>query len=288
MAVEFDGQLAMHHDALSEAQRRVVEVLLGDRAEAAFMGADEVAQRAGVSVATTVRLAQRLGFDGYPALRGSLQQGFRARRTLGERLRDVPAHNGVLSTLVANELSAMSAAVTSIPEESLMGAAAALRSARRVFVHARGHATVVGDLLCRRLRRLGVAVTPLFGDARDVAEQLHVLDGDDVLACVALRRQPPLYGAVVDHAAERGAATVVISDAVGSLLRPQADHLLATSRGPHDGYLTVVVPTLVTEALAVAVGRLDPDAPGRLDRLERLITTLSEASTVPPTNAKPT
>lgn len=276
MAADFDGQLAMHQDGLSGAQRRVVEVLLGDRAEAAFMGAEEVAQRAGVSVATAVRLAQRLGFDGYPALRGSLQRAFRARRTLGERLRDVPADDGVLSTLVANEVSALSGAVASISEESLTSAARSLRRARRVFLHARGHATVVGELLGRRLRRLGVVVAPLFGDARDVAEQLHLLDGDDALACVALRRQPPLYGAIMDHAIERGAATVVISDAAGSLLRPSPEHLLATSRGPHDGYLTVVVPTLVAEALAVAVGRLDPDAPAGLDRLERLILTLSE------------
>lgn len=274
VGVEFKERLEHQRDALSAAQQRVVEVLLGDRAEAAFMGADEVAQRAGVSVATTVRLAQRLGYEGYPALRGSLQEEFRTHRSLGERLRDVPSTTGILPTLVAGEQAALGAAVTSVTDEELIAAARVIRGAERVFVHARGHATVVGELLVRRLRRLGRTVIALFGEGREIAEQLHTIDAGDVVISLALRRQPPLYAAVMRYATAQGATTVVIGDAAGSLLQPRPDHLLAASRGPHDGYLTIVVPTLIAEALAVAVGRLDPEAPATLDRLEQLIDEL--------------
>jgi len=272
VGVSFDDQLAVHQQSLPDGQRRVVEVLLGDRGEAAFLPADEVARRAGVSVATTVRVAQRLGFDGYPALRGALQRDLRT--TLGQRLRDLPATDDVLATLLAREQSALSGVVSSIPESTITAAATAVHCADRVFISARGHSSAVAELLCRRLRRLGRPVISLTGAGRDVAEALHLLTARDAVVAVALRRQPPLLAAILRHAAKVGAATVVVSDAAGPLLRPRPDHLLASARGVHNGYQTLVVPVLIAEALALAVARLDPAAPAVLDGLERLIETL--------------
>ena len=272
MGKSFDGQLAVHERGLSEAQRRVVEVLLGDRDEAAFLPATELAKRAGVSVATTVRVAQRLGFDGYPALRGALQRDLRT--TLGQRLREVEAPGGVLASMLANERAALAGVTSAVPEAELTAAATAIRSARRVFVYGFGHASAVAELLQRRVRRLGLPTTMLAGEGRDVAEQLHLLDAGDAVIAIALRRQPPAYSVVLRHAGEVGAASIVLSDAVGPLLRPRGDHVLAASRGPEGGYQTVVVPVLIAEALALAVARLDPDAPAVLDQLERLIDEL--------------
>ena len=50
---------------LTPGQRRVAEILMANQHEAAFLGIEELAERAGSSVATVVRFAKSLGYAGF-------------------------------------------------------------------------------------------------------------------------------------------------------------------------------------------------------------------------------
>lgn len=64
---------------LTPAERRVVQILLGDYPAAALQSVARLAQDAGVSAPTVVRLVAKLGFAGYPHLQDVLRAELSAR-----------------------------------------------------------------------------------------------------------------------------------------------------------------------------------------------------------------
>jgi DNA-binding MurR/RpiR family transcriptional regulator len=66
---------------LTPAERRVVQVLLGDYPAAGLQSVARLAQEAGVSAPTVVRLVAKLGFAGYPSLQDVLRAELSVRAT---------------------------------------------------------------------------------------------------------------------------------------------------------------------------------------------------------------
>lgn len=66
---------------LTPAERRVVQILLGDYPAAGLQSVARLAQDAGVSPPTVVRLVAKLGFTGYPHLQDALRGELSARAT---------------------------------------------------------------------------------------------------------------------------------------------------------------------------------------------------------------
>ncbi|TIV97849.1 MAG: MurR/RpiR family transcriptional regulator, partial [Mesorhizobium sp.] len=58
--------------SLTPSEERIVQVLLTDYPAAGLGTATSLAKRAGVSDPTVVRLAMKLGFEGFPALQRRL------------------------------------------------------------------------------------------------------------------------------------------------------------------------------------------------------------------------
>ena len=64
-------------ERLSDGARRVAELVLSRPEEMALLPAAKVARQLGVSESTVVRFATTIGYDGYPALRQTLQSELR-------------------------------------------------------------------------------------------------------------------------------------------------------------------------------------------------------------------
>lgn len=263
-------------DRFSPADRRVVDVLLSHPAEAAVLPAEQVATRAGVHVAAATRLAQKLGYTGYPHLRSSLQAELLGAVDAEERMRarlDRTAGDDLLATLVEDELGSLAELPRTISQEVVDGAAARILKARRVLLFARGNATVLANLLARRLRRTGTLVTDLTVTDRDVAEELVSLREDDLIVVLAFRRPPRVLPAIVQTVRETGCGLLVLTDVLGLPAGAPEDTLvLAAPRGNGREYQSLTVPMALSNALVLAVARADQDsASTALTRLDTLI-----------------
>lgn len=268
-------------DALSDADRRLVRELLADRTGAAFLSAEELAQRAGTSQATAVRLAQKLGFRGYPELRETLQAELRAGVGLSDRVRRrLGGDTSPLARFVTTELDRLAELPSQVDEARIDAAARILSGARTVYVFGQGHATALVELASRRLRRSGLSVRQLDRRGRDLAERVADMGPDDAVLAFALRHRPPGFAALLTHALDMGAASVVVADVIGPMLRPAPDHLLAASRGDDDDFQSLIVPMAITEALVLSIAGVDDGRALRhLDRLAHLIDRFAEDHT---------
>lgn len=262
-------------ERLTASDRRIIEVLLGQQGEAVFLSAAQLAERAQVHETTATRLAQKLGFSGYPDLRAQLQKELMQGQDAAGRMRrsvSKVADGSYLADVVQSELAALEQLTRSIDQSDVDIASDMIVAAQRVFIFAQGHATAVSAFLQRRLDRFGMTTVMLTGRGRDIAERLTSLTSRDLVLFLAFRKQPTDYAAVMGHAAQVGAATLLISDLAGPTMAPAAAHLLAAPRGRSGTeFQTPVVPmTIVNAILLTIAGRHEQKAVAKLEELASL------------------
>lgn len=260
-------------EALTATDRRLIAVLQAQPAEAAFWFAADLTEPLGLHQSAATRLAQRLGFDGYPRMRDALRQDYLTGGGPSQRVRGrLERHpDDVLGGFVEDEVAALSALPRHVAQQELDDLAERITAARHVLLFGQGNATVLVELLQRRLRRNGILVSTLGGSVRDIAEQLAVTGEDDLILACAFRRTPRDLPPLIEVAQASGAYVAVITDTLLSL-SPQPDAVLAAPRGGVDDFLSLTVPMAIANALVLTVARRAPErAISALDRLETLL-----------------
>lgn len=260
---------------LTEADQKLIATMLENRAEAAFLSGPQLSQRASVHEATVTRLAQKLGYRGFPDLRAQLQREVLDDQDAATSMRRSVAkveHGDYLTDLIAAEISALETLARSVPQSDVDLAADIIFEGRRVFVFGQGHAQSVAGFLQRRLDRFGMTTIALTGRGRDIAERMVSMDKSDVVIALAFRKQPQSYAPLVQHARRVGARTILISDLAGPLMEPIADLMLAAPRGRSGSeFQTPTIPFAIVNGIVLTIaGRHEREVIGRLEKLSEL------------------
>ena len=246
-----------HDGSLTPSEKELVKQILYNLEETAMLPAAELASRVGAHESTAIRLVQKLGFSGYRSFRRALQSELLDTVDYPDRIQRRLSRSHSLADLVEDEIGALEALPEAISEEELSKAAALVIGARRVFLYARGHATLLVEMMDRRLRRYGFDTVDLRVEARDLAEHVVTLGPDDVILGFVLRHIQPGYLPLMLHAQEVNAPSIMVADTIGPLLRPRPNVLLWASRGMKGESLTHVVPLTICNALLLTIADLD-------------------------------
>lgn len=270
--MSFKAVVASSTARLSASEERVMNVLLGD--EMSGITAAEVAERAQTHESTVVRLAKKLGYRGYPELRGDLRKDETpVEHHQGQIMRGESGYD--LSAFIADEIRALKRLPHFVPQEDLDAAAKTLHASRTVYLFSRSDERPTLDLLARRMRRLGLTTVTLGTTPKDIAERFASFDENSTLIAMALREAPGQLATLVSEAARRGGKTILISDVPGYRFRPSPDHLITARRGDDTEYRTQLIPAALAYALQLAVFHTDPAryqaARDGIDDLTRLL-----------------
>ncbi|WP_082530237.1 MurR/RpiR family transcriptional regulator [Rhizobium sp. Root1203] len=268
-------RIKTHSSKLTDSDQKIIAVLMENRAEVAFLSGPQLAQRAQVHEAGATRLAQKLGFKGFPDLRSQLQREVLEGQDAANRMRRSVSkveHGAFLADLIHAEMSALETLSRSISQEEINKAADMIFGGRRVFVFGQGHALSVATFLQRRLDRFGMTTITLTGRGRDIAERMGSMEAGDVVVALAFRKQPQSYAPLLRHAMRVGARTVLISDLAGPTMDPQAELMLAAPRGRSGSeFQTPTVPFAIVNGIVLTIaGRHEREIIGRLENLSEL------------------
>jgi DNA-binding MurR/RpiR family transcriptional regulator len=279
--VEVADRIGKSSTSLTTAERRVAEVVLANPQLVAFGTVADLAEGAGSGAATVVRLATKLGFEGFSALQASVQQDLANQlRPAAERIRDPEAHDS-LNTHLQLELGNVQTTLGEIDQLALADVVAHLADpARRVYMlsgdASRGVAAqFVGDLSALRPN-----VTMVDGNDVAVRRTVALMEESDVLVTLDLRRYDRWLVEAARTAAQAGVWMVSIADSVLSPVAACAQRTLvvtAAGAGPFDSHVGTLA--LMNVLVAGAAIRLRGVATERLDRAEaawRVSNALSE------------
>jgi DNA-binding MurR/RpiR family transcriptional regulator len=263
---------------LTDTDHKIIATLLDNRAETAFLSGPQLAERASVHEATATRLAQKLGYKGYPDMRAQLQRELIDGQDAANRMRRSVSkveHGDYLADLIASEVSALENLSRCVSQSDIDAAADMIFEARKVFIFGQGHALSVASFLHRRLDRFGMTTITLTGRGRDIAERLVSMGQGDVAVALAFRKQPGGYAPLMSHAAASGARTILISDLAGPVMEPKAELMLAAPRGRSGSeFQTPTIPFAIVDAILLTIaGRHEKQTIGKLEKLSELFSS---------------
>jgi DNA-binding MurR/RpiR family transcriptional regulator len=228
------AQLRTGLSGLPEAERRVAELLIAQPTEAGYDSVGRLAERAGVSPATVVRLSRRLGYAGYAALKLAIaheagradQFGYsRADRAAGSAAR---LHERVM----ADDAHSIRGGAQAMDAAAIDEARTAIAGAEHVMFAGVGVSAALAAMAVFRFSALGMRATSAM-DA--LVQHLHAdtLRAGD--ACVAISHTGESRDTidVANAASDAGAITIGVTSSAGSPLT-QAVQIALVCADQHD------------------------------------------------------
>ena len=275
--MDYKDLLAQRGLQMTPAEVKLVGVLLANPTLAPYYTAARLAEEADVNPASAIRFVKRLGFKGYAQFREALiaetLQTSEPAKRMTKRLEKSDS-NEILPKLIEDEVSSLGKILDSVRQEQIDLVAHALTEAHCVYIFAQGNATVLQDMLDRRLRRAGLMTAVLSGDSREIAERLLAIQPSDVLFAFAFHSDPPGLAISVREFKKADAKTIIISDSKRHLDPYKPTIKLVASRGEESEFQSLTVPMAICNAIILTLAKTDGGK--TLKSLDRLTTIIHQ------------
>ncbi len=258
--------------SFSPKQKRLARFILDNRYFVSVASAHDVGQKVGVSAATVVRLAQRLGYNGFTELQEDLRARFPRYLTMVERgrqrLAELPATDGLVERAFHTDVDNLHETLQNLSQERLHAAVNAIQAAQQILIVGGGLSAAPVMYFAHSLRAMGFNARAAAGGGVDVAAEVAQLNGDTLVIAVDVWRYLRATVYAMSTARERGLRTIAITDSLMSPLAQLAEHVfvVATNGVAHNLSPTAIF-ALINAFLAVLSSRL-PDQ--TLEALQRL------------------
>jgi len=263
-------RIVAHAERLTSTERKIAEVLAGEPQTVAFGTVAQVARRAGTSGPSVVRLAVKLGYEGFVDLQADVQSEL--ARQLGparDRIRQRPPADLLERVQAAEQDNVVSTLHAINPQNLELSVARLADRRRRVWVLAGEVMAPIGSVLAGQLAQLRDGVTQVAGSEVAVSRALAGLESEDTLVAIDIRRYERSLVSVVRWAADRGAAVIALTDSPLSPLASASEQTFFVSArgiGPFDSLTGGIA--LATALVTAVAARLRQSAPARLDAIE--------------------
>jgi DNA-binding MurR/RpiR family transcriptional regulator len=263
-------------DELSPAERRVADVVIADPQLVAFGTVAELAERSGTSGASVVRLAARLGLEGFSALQSRVQSELTSQiHQASQRIRRPPADD-LLARAADQGVSDVQRTLGSIRREDFDAAVTLLADpGRHVYVLASEASRGVGLQFSSELHMVRDRVTQVDGTPVAVHRTLADVAEDDVVVALDLPRYDRWLLDAARTALSRGATLLALTDSLLSPLAAGASLVFVVGSegsGPFDSHVASLA-TFETLVAGVAAARRGSAA----DHLGRIDAAWSDA-----------
>jgi DNA-binding MurR/RpiR family transcriptional regulator len=243
--------------SLTSAERRVAAAILDSPQAVGFGTVADLARSAGVGAASVVRLATKLGFEGYSDLQQCIQRDLTQQlRPAAERIRETG--QGPRSEHVGIELANVRATVERADDGALATLVARIAAVDRPVVIVSGEASAgVAHQFASQLHQLRARVAIVAGSEVAVRRDLALVPASATAILIDLRRYERWVLDAHEALQRRGVWTAGFTD---SLLSPIASRAAVTfvvraeSVGPFDSHVgTLALLNLVAANAATAL-----------------------------------
>lgn len=209
---DFRDLVVRRASKLPRQQRTLADYVLEHLTTVPFLSIPELARRAGVSEATIVRFAQRLGYPGFSQLKMDLVEILQQQLHQGRDEAPEKISQDVFATVADLEVANISRTVAGLDRSVVAAVAEAMFSARGVFTFGMGVSAHLSDLAAYTFLQVGVRAHCLSTRFSSPREQLVAVTPDDLLVVLSL---PPYSRQGLDmlqEAAANGIQTVAVTD----------------------------------------------------------------------------
>ena len=172
--------------ALTPSQRKVADHILKYPMEAAFLTIEQMARQTSVSVATIIRLAYSLGYDGYTQFQKALQALLRDQISPPNRLEanlKKIGKNKLLIDCAELQIKNIRKTVEFLSEENIDQAFSLIFASRKIYVIGIRSSLAVANYLNEGLNRLGIDCEMVVPDTGRIQGRYGSVDAGGFADC---------------------------------------------------------------------------------------------------------
>lgn len=241
----------------TRVSRQILGVLAAQPERASYASAAQIGALAGVDLSSVTRVAQGVGFSGWPALRAELRSRF--LRSLS--LADI-AHRHVDAAAdrpgpVSLDADRRALALLDLDRDTLEAVVTAVSTASTRLAIGGGSYAAVAQIFASNCSLAGYPTT-MATEAAAVANAVTRLDAGDVVVAFDFWRLYEGIALAVSAAARRGATICVVTDHAPSELTASAGHVLVVPTEGGAYFPTLVAAVATANILCSEIAGLDP------------------------------
>ncbi|HET7093475.1 MAG TPA: MurR/RpiR family transcriptional regulator [Thermomicrobiales bacterium] len=247
---------------LSRKQRSLVSYIEHNPKFAAFATAAELGQRVGVHPSTVVRLAQLLGYDGFPAFQEMIRHRYlNSLDAIGVMNAHADERHGdVVLASVDQDARNLSATRSTLDADAVRRVARLIEQAPATLILGAGSHGGLAVIFSHLCRYMGLPVDAEIRGGVPLAARLASVNPGDVVIGTAAWWVIQDTGTALAVARERGATTVAIVETRASDLAQVADHVLIARTESVSFFQSMVGPLAVLNAIIAELATNGGDA----------------------------
>jgi DNA-binding MurR/RpiR family transcriptional regulator len=249
------NRIESHYVTLSKSQKKIADYILKNYDKVAFMTASALGEATGVSESTVVRLANALGYEGYPKLQKGLQEAIKTRLTTVQRFelsKDIGENVNYLQRIMHLDIENIRKTIEGLDTARVDEMVEALHGARKVYILGLRSSSVLANYLGFYLNFMLDDVHVAQLGTYDVFDHLLNLQEGDVLVAISFPRYSNKTFEVVDFAKAQGARVIGITDSMNSPLYEMVSCCLTAKYNMNTFIDSLVAPMSLINALIIA------------------------------------
>lgn len=253
----FESILKGKNRNLTKTQQRILTYMMDNFDETIFLNASKIAQKTEVSESSVIRLAQALGFDGYPSMQRELQRHSYYRLSMVNRLAEVVKktrdEQDIFVKVMQEDISNLTETLKDISIETFNKAVSEIWSARHVYVLGIREEYAPALVLANSLKCFMKTVKLLEPKCGDIWDDVFGIEKGDLIIGIGFPRYVRLTVDILKYANERGAKVGIITDSLVSPLTQHADWVLPAKCEMESFYITFISAMSIIKALITAL-----------------------------------
>jgi DNA-binding MurR/RpiR family transcriptional regulator len=269
------NKITTHYASLTPQQKKIANYILDNLNDVIFNNVSYLAEKADTSVASVIRFARALGYEGFPQLKDDLIEYYRKQMDIGGRFKrtieSLPEGNPSYSDITQSEIACLQRSINELEQKEFERAVELMCAAKHLYIFGNGSNECLANNLFFRLNRLGMEVVQLSESGHILVEKLFRVEPEDVIVVFDFFT-PSLDTTRIHELKQRNNYTIVsVTDTGNPQMIRNSEVVLNAKRGSSKFFNSHVVPTAIINALVIAVARnLGEPAVVNLRKLSKL------------------
>jgi DNA-binding MurR/RpiR family transcriptional regulator len=273
------SKLTKAYPNLSKGRKRIVDYILENKDDAAFMSAAELARKANISESVVVRFVTSIGYSGYKEMQeslvGELKRSIGVADVFENFTGTLKGAESVYANVLTMESENVNNTVKGLDTKTIEEMVDNIISSNKVGIVAVRGATSVALVLQLFLNQiLGnvYLLTPNFLDAYD---RIRDWGENDFLIGISFLNETNFCNSIMDYAIEKGCKTGAITDSYLNHLARNADYLvLAEVKSPFVSYTAPMMIVSIIAGLVVQKLEEQGNSFESMKEIEKIISRL--------------
>ncbi len=268
-------KIEQQESKMSKGHKLIANYILSHYDKAAFMTAQKLGQKVGVSESTVVRFASEMGYEGYPALQRALQDLMRNKLTAVQRIEVTSDHmtrDNVLERVLTLDIERIRKTLEHTSLKAFNDAVDKIINCNAIYIIGARSAAPLASFLHYYFNMIFPHVKLIKNTTTsELFEQVMHIDEKDVIIGISFPRYSKQTAKILQYASNSGANVIAITDSEDSPLAQYADELLLARSDMASFVDSLVAPLSLINALIAAVSISDVDMVSHsFERLEKI------------------